>query len=71
VVSSRIQFTLEIPEREGGIRLPPQGWTEEEFFHCWQGNGDLQIERTAEGEIIVTSSAGAIALFGVGKPSDS
>jgi hypothetical protein len=27
-----MQLTIEIPESEGGIRLLPQRWTEDEFF---------------------------------------
>jgi len=62
-----MQVTIEIPESEGGIRLPPQGWTEDEFFDFCQANGDLQIERTAKGEIIVMSPAGGYSSFRSGE----
>jgi len=62
-----MQLTIEIPESEGGIRLPPQGWTEDEFFDFCQANGDLQIERTAKGEIIVMSPAGGYSSFRSGE----
>ena len=62
-----MQLTIEIPESEGGIRLPPQGWTEDEFFDFCQANGDLQIERTAKGEIIVMSPAGGYTSFRSGE----
>jgi Uma2 family endonuclease len=63
----RIQFTIEVPEREGGIRLPPQEWTEDEFFDFCQANGDLRIERAAKGEIIVISPAGGYSSFQSGE----
>lgn len=53
-----MQLTIEVPERQGGIRLTPQEWSEDEFFDFCQANGDLRIERTAKGEIIVISPAG-------------
>jgi Uma2 family endonuclease len=62
-----MQLTIEIPEREGGIRLPPQDWTEDEFFDFCQANGDLQIERTAKREIIVMSPAGGYSSFRSGE----
>jgi Uma2 family endonuclease len=62
-----MQLTIEIPESEGGIRLPRQGWTEDEFFDFCQANGDLQIERTAKGEIIVMSPAGGYSSFRSGE----
>ena len=42
------------------MRLPVGvlDWSEEEFFQFCQVNGDLRIERTAKGEIIVMSPAG-------------
>ena len=62
-----MQLTIEIPESEGGIRLPPQGWTEDGFFDFCQANGDLRIERTAKGEIIVMSPAGGYSSFRSGE----
>jgi Uma2 family endonuclease len=63
-----MQFTIEIPESEGGgIRLAPQGWTEDEFFDFCQANGDLRIERTAKGEIIIMSPAGGYGSFRSGE----
>ncbi len=63
-----MQFTIEIPESEGGrIRLAPQEWTEDEFFDFCQANGDLRIERTAKGEIIVMSPAGGYSSFQSGE----
>jgi len=63
-----MQLTIEIPETEGGrIRLPPQEWTEDEFFDFCQANGDLQIERTPKGEIIVMSPAGGYSSFRSGE----
>jgi Uma2 family endonuclease len=62
-----MQLTIEIPESEGGIRLPPQGWTENEFFDFCQANGDLRIERTAKGEIIVMSPVGGYSSFRSGE----
>jgi len=62
-----MQLTIETPESEGGIRLLPQGWTEDEFFDFCQANGDLQIERTAKGEIIVMSPAGGYSSFRCGE----
>ena len=58
-----MQLTIEIPESEGGIRLPPQGWTEDGFFDFCQANGDLRIERTGQGEIIVMSPASGYSSF--------
>ena len=63
-----MQLTIEIPESEGGrIRLAPREWTEDEFFEFCQANGDLQIERTAKGEIIVMSPAGGYSSFRSGE----
>jgi Uma2 family endonuclease len=63
-----MQLTIEIPESEGGrIRLAPQEWTEDEFFDFCQANGDLRIERTAKGEIIVMSPAGGYSSFRSGE----
>jgi Uma2 family endonuclease len=62
-----MQLTIEVPENEGGIRLPPQGWTEGEFFDFCQANGDLRIERTAKGAIIVMSPAGGYSSFRSGE----
>jgi Uma2 family endonuclease len=63
-----MQLTIEIPEREGGrIRLPPQEWTEDEFFDFCQANRDLRIERTAKREIIVMSPAGGYSSFRSGE----
>ena len=63
-----MQFTIEIPESEGGrVRLAPQEWTEDEFFDFCQANGDLRIERTAKGEIIVMSPAGGYSSFRSGE----
>jgi Uma2 family endonuclease len=63
-----MQLTIDIPENEGGrIRLAPQRWTEDEFFDFCQANGDLQIERTAKGEIIVMSPAGGYSSFRSGE----
>jgi len=62
-----VQLTIEVPESEGGIRLAPQEWTEDEFFDFCEANGDLQIERTAKGEIIVTSPAGGYSSFRSGE----
>jgi Uma2 family endonuclease len=61
-------LTIEVPESEGGrLRLPPQEWTEDEFFDFCQANGDLRIERTAKGEIIVMSPAGGYSSFQSGE----
>jgi Uma2 family endonuclease len=62
-----VQLTIEVPESEGGIRLPPQEWTEDEFFDFCQANADLRIERTAKGEIIVMSPAGGYSSFQSGE----
>jgi Uma2 family endonuclease len=63
-----MQLTIEIPENEGGrIRLAPLEWTEDEFFDFCQANGDLQIERTKRGEIIVMSPAGGYSSFRSGE----
>jgi Uma2 family endonuclease len=63
-----MQLTIEIPESEGGrIRLAPLEWTEDEFFDFCQANGDLQIERTKRGEIIVMSPAGGYSSFRSGE----
>jgi Uma2 family endonuclease len=62
-----MQLTIEIPESEGGIRLPSQGWTEDKFFDFCQANGGLRIERTAKGEIIVMSPAGGYSSFQSGE----
>jgi Uma2 family endonuclease len=63
-----MQLTIEIPESEGGrIRLAPREWTEDEFFEFCQANGDLQIERTAKGEIIVMSPAEGYSSFRSGE----
>jgi Uma2 family endonuclease len=63
-----MQLTIDIPESEGGqIRLPPQQWTEDEFFDFCQANADLRIERTAGGEIIIMSPVGGYGSFRSGE----
>ena len=55
-----VQLMVPIPERQQAVRLPAGvlDWSEEEFFRFCQANRELQIERTAEGEILVMSPAG-------------
>jgi Uma2 family endonuclease len=55
-----MQLMIPIPDRQQAFRLPAGvlDWSEEEFFHFCQANRELQIERTAKGEIIVMSPAG-------------
>lgn len=60
-----MQLTIPIPECKQAIRLPAGtlDWNEDEFFRFCQANRDLQIERSAEGEIIVMSPAGGYSSF--------
>jgi len=55
-----MRLTIPIPESQQGVCLPAHtiDWTEDEFFDFCQINGDLRIERSARGEIIVMSPAG-------------
>ena len=55
-----MQLMIPIPERQQAFRLPAGvlDGSEEEFFHFCQSNRELQIERTAKGEMIVMSPVG-------------
>lgn len=55
-----MQLMIPIPERQQTLHIPAGvlEWSEEEFFQFCQANHELQIERTAKGEIIVMSPAG-------------
>jgi Uma2 family endonuclease len=60
-----MQLTIPVPEGQDAIRIPAGvlRWSEEEFFLFCQANRDLQIERSAKGEIIVMPPAGGYASF--------
>lgn len=64
-----MQLMIPIPERQQAFRLPAGvlDWSEEEFFHFCQANRELQIERTAKGEIIVMSPAGGYSGYRSGE----
>jgi Uma2 family endonuclease len=51
------------------VRLPAGvlDWSEEEFFRFCQANRELQIERTAKGEVLVMSPAGAYSGYRSGE----
>jgi Uma2 family endonuclease len=55
-----MQLMIPLPERQQALRLPAGvfDWSEEQFFQFCQANRELQIERTAKGEIIVMVPAG-------------
>lgn len=46
------------------IRMPKTGMNEDQFFEFCQVNDDWQIERTAEGEILIMSPSGGRASRG-------
>ena len=64
-----MQLMIPIPERQQAFRLPAGvlDWSEKEFFHFCQANRELQIERTAKGEIIVMSPAGGYSGYRSGE----
>jgi Uma2 family endonuclease len=64
-----MQLMIPIPERQQALHLPAGvlNWSEEEFFQFCQANRELQIERTAKGEIIVMSPAGGFSSFQSGE----
>jgi Uma2 family endonuclease len=65
-----MQLMIPIPEREQALRLPAGvfDWSEEQFFQFCQANRELQIERTAKGEIVVMSPAGGYSGYRSGVP---
>jgi Uma2 family endonuclease len=60
-----MQLTIPLPECQEAICFPAGvfNWSEDEFFDFCQVNGELRIERSPEGEIIVMSPAGGYAGF--------
>ena len=64
-----MNLTIQIPEHQQALRIPPGvlDWSEEQFFQFCQANRELQIERTAKGEIIVMSPAGGYSGFRSGE----
>ena len=68
-MATSMQLTIPIPERQPALRLPAGvlNWNEEEFFQFCQANRELQIERTAKGEIVVMSPAGGYSGYRSGE----
>ena len=64
-----MQLMIPMPERQQALHLPAGvlDWNEEEFFQFCQANRELQIERTAKGEIIVMLPAGGLSGFQSGE----
>jgi Uma2 family endonuclease len=60
-----MQVTIPFPECQNAVRFPAGilRWSEDEFFRFCQVNGDLRIERSPNGEIIVMLPAGGYASF--------
>jgi Uma2 family endonuclease len=60
-----MQLTIPIPESQDAVRIPAGmlRLSEEEFFGFCRANRDLQIERSAKGEIIVMPPAGGYSGF--------
>ena len=64
-----MQLMIPMPERQRALHLPAGvvDWNEEEFFQFCQANRELQIERTAKGEIIVMSPSGGYSGYRSGE----
>jgi Uma2 family endonuclease len=64
-----MQLTIPITDGQETVRLPAGAFnlSEAEFFQFCQANGNLRIERSAKGEIIVMSPAGGYSSFESGE----